>query len=42
MIESCEYSETFLNLAPTLGVVLNIAFYMYLNRAEQRKRRTAA
>ena len=24
VIESCEYSETFLNLAPTLGVVLNI------------------
>jgi len=25
-----------------VGVVLNIAFYMYLNRAEQRKQRTAA
>lgn len=29
-------------VSTTVGVVLNIAFYMYLNRAEQRKRRTAA
>ena len=29
-------------VSTTVGVVLNIAFYMYLNRAEQRKQRTAA
>ena len=29
-------------VSTTMGVVLNIAFYMYLNRAEQRKQRTAA
>ena len=29
-------------VSTTVGVVLNIAFYMCLNRAEQRKQRTAA
>lgn len=29
-------------VSTTVGVVLNIAFYMYLNRAEQRKQRTVA
>lgn len=29
-------------VSTTVGVVLNIAFYMYMNRAEQRKQRTAA
>lgn len=29
-------------VSTTVGVVLNITFYMYLNRAEQRKQRTAA
>ena len=29
-------------VSTTVGVVLNVAFYLYLNRAEQRKQRTAA